>query len=459
MRSNLREKGQALILVALAAVGLFALAALAIDGSKVFSERRHAQNAADTAVLAAALAKARGQDYSSAALARASSNDFGNDASSTVEVHLCSEAGLNPPCEGMPAGTDPAEFIQVVIRVSTPTTFARVIGREEVTSVVTAIARTQSSGTVPAQGGAALVALAPTGTGIDGQGNILLDVNNSGVFSNSSDGCSMSTGGNTTFSVDTSYSVVGGHCQNGNIQINGPIQGASQLPYPPAIDITPPSITCSGPGSVNQSGFNYTYSPGSFNGLSVNTTGNVIFTPGNYCFNGSVIINGVAKVSASSANFLVTSGDFQLNGNSKLTCNDVLFHINGGTGIHFNGNAKNECNGITFFASTGDVSWNGTVANTFSAPGSGPYAHVLIYMPYGNTSPLSINGNSGNELTGSIIAVSSNVTLNGNSGTTGLHSAITGYTVTLAGNSNTVINYVPGEQYSPAGPATIELTK
>lgn len=37
-------RGQALVLIALAAVGLFAFAALAIDGSAVFSDRRHAQN-------------------------------------------------------------------------------------------------------------------------------------------------------------------------------------------------------------------------------------------------------------------------------------------------------------------------------------------------------------------------------------------------------------------------------
>lgn len=459
MKLNSQENGQALILVALAAVGLFALAALAIDGSRVFSDRRHAQNAADTAVLAAALARVRGQDYSAAGLTRASSNGFGNSANSTVEVHLCNEAGLHPACEGLPAGADPAQFIQVVIRLETKTTFARVLGRNQVASVVTAIAHAGTSGSTPVQGGAALVALAPTGTGIEGQGNVNLDINNSGVFSNSSDGCSMDTGGNTNFSVDTSYDIVGGHCQNGNIQITGPIQGATQLPYPPVINLPTPSITCSRPGSVTQSGFDYTYSKGSFNSLNINTTGNVTFTPGDYCFNGGVTINGVAKVSASGTNFLITSGAFELNGNSRLTCNNVLVHINGGTGIHFNGNAKNECNGITFFASTGNVSWNGTVENTFTAPGSGPYAHVLIYLPYGNFSPLIINGNSGNQLTGSIIAVSSNVTLNGNSGTTGLHSAITGYTITLSGNSNTIINYVPGEQYSPAGPTTIELTK
>jgi len=54
MKRKLPEKGQALILVALAAIGLFAFAALAIDGSRMFSDKRHAQNAADTAALAGA---------------------------------------------------------------------------------------------------------------------------------------------------------------------------------------------------------------------------------------------------------------------------------------------------------------------------------------------------------------------------------------------------------------------
>ena len=45
------ERGQALVMIVLAAIGLFAFAALAIDGSIIYSDRRHAQNAADTAVL------------------------------------------------------------------------------------------------------------------------------------------------------------------------------------------------------------------------------------------------------------------------------------------------------------------------------------------------------------------------------------------------------------------------
>ena len=50
------ERGQALVLVALASIGLFAITGLAIDGSAKFSDRRHAQNAADTAAVAGALA-------------------------------------------------------------------------------------------------------------------------------------------------------------------------------------------------------------------------------------------------------------------------------------------------------------------------------------------------------------------------------------------------------------------
>src|SRR5687768_3698245 len=114
------EKGQALVIIALAAVGLFAFTALAIDGSRVFSDRRHAQNAADTAALAAALAKIRTPDYPpnapdapnlaaiEAGEDRAESNGYVTDvtdADPTVEVRFCDEVlslGLTPPCEACP---------------------------------------------------------------------------------------------------------------------------------------------------------------------------------------------------------------------------------------------------------------------------------------------------------------------------------------------------------------------
>ena len=41
--NSLAERGQALILIAFAAIGLVAIVALAIDGTAKFSDRRHAR--------------------------------------------------------------------------------------------------------------------------------------------------------------------------------------------------------------------------------------------------------------------------------------------------------------------------------------------------------------------------------------------------------------------------------
>lgn len=50
------ERGQALILITLAMIGLIGLTGLTVDGGMAFSDRRNAQNAADSAAFAAALA-------------------------------------------------------------------------------------------------------------------------------------------------------------------------------------------------------------------------------------------------------------------------------------------------------------------------------------------------------------------------------------------------------------------
>ena len=42
-----KANGQAIVLIALALVAMVAFAGLAIDGGMVYSDRRHAQNAAD----------------------------------------------------------------------------------------------------------------------------------------------------------------------------------------------------------------------------------------------------------------------------------------------------------------------------------------------------------------------------------------------------------------------------
>jgi hypothetical protein len=464
MKPKLQERGQALVIIALAAVGLFGFSALAIDGSRVFSDRRNAQNAADTAALAAALAQVRGDDYEAAAVDRAESNGYADDANSTVEVHLCSESGLTPQCEGLPGGANPSEFIQVKIVSTIPATFARILGRTHFTNVLTAIARSQGAIPSPLAYGSALASLKPDGDAtLDGNGVVYLDVNNSGVFNNSQSNCGTQiNGASGSYTVDTAFEFVSGaYCNASGGTVLTPVVDANPIPYPPVITIPTPNIACSGnpTNSPPLVGDTITYTPGNYSGINLNTTYNVNFSPGNYCFYGNVSITGTAKVIANDVNFLVAGGEFTTSGTSTLTCNNMLVHINGGTGMRFNGNSKVYCNNVTFFATTGDVSWSGNLGIRLFAPTGGDYENVLIYMPYGNHSDLTIQGNSSNELTGSIIAVSSDIQIAGSSGTTGLHSQIIGYTVTLAGASNTVINYVPDEQYTQLDPSAVMLTK
>jgi len=471
------EKGQALVIIALAAVGLFAFTALSIDGGMVFSDRRHAQNAADTAVLAAALARVRTGEVIplpsqatidaatvAAGIARATSNGYTNDADSTVDVYICNEAGIT--CEGLPATVDTpeekAEYIQVKIKSIVHTTFARIVGRQTITNVVTAIARAKIGVPGPLFDGSALVALKQDGSKtIDTGANVKLDITNSGVFDNSTSGCAFNASGNGTINTDTGYTIAAGgtSCTNGN-SLSGNVtdssmyQSGTQVAYPPTFNIPTPSITCSAPGTRDDT--NKIVHPGSFGSENFNN-GSYTFMPGNYCFNGSLTIGGNAKITANDVNIVFTSGDLSVT--STLNCNNLLVYINGGSGITFNGTSHLNCTNTTFFAETGSVNLLGNGAYTLTAPGSGPYAHLLIYMPYGNGSDLKITGNSGNLVSGSIIGVSAPVTISGNSGSTAMHSSITGYTITLLGNSTTNIDYVPEEQFTVLDPSAIELTK
>lgn len=469
------EKGQALVFIALAAVGLFAFTALSVDGGMVFSDRRHAQNAADTAALAAALARVRAQANPDQAavdsgLDRAASNGYDdNGTTNIVEVHICDESvAMADYCRqlGVPPADDPSDYVLVKITSYVRTTFARIIGWTQVENRVTAISKAKLGGPSPVFDGSALVALARTGSPtIRNNGNINLDINNSGVFDNSADSCSFGLGGNSTVNADTGYTIASGgtHCisggsMQGNVLNDSMYQPGTQMEYPPNLNIPDPSISCSGNGSTDPA--TGTVFPGNFASDPNFNHGFYTFLPGNYCFNAGLSIGGSAVVTANYVDIKVTSGEFNVT--STLNCDYILVHIAGGSGIRVNGHADVVCTNATFFATTGSISLEGTGANTYTAPTAGAhqeYANLLIYMPYGNTSALKITGNSSTEMTGSIIGVSAPVTISGNSGATGFHSSITGYTIDILGGSNTIINYVPEEQFTVLDPSSIGLTK
>ncbi len=146
-----KERGQALILIAFAGIALFAITGLAIDGSNKFSDRRHAQNAADTAALTGALAKANaetaGDDAATvstklvtAALNRAADNGYDGDlVTNVVQVN-------SPPVGGPYAGN--IHYVQVIITSYVDTFFTRVIGINQSTNIVQAVALSGKGGSI-----------------------------------------------------------------------------------------------------------------------------------------------------------------------------------------------------------------------------------------------------------------------------------------------------------------------
>jgi Tfp pilus assembly protein PilX len=482
MKPKAQERGQALVIIALTVVALFGFAALAIDGSRVFSDRRHAQNAADTSALSAALAKIRQEDWAQAAKDRAADNGYVfNPTTNNVEVFLCSVA-TNPHCQGIPTVdlnsnppptteelelANPANYIQVKIKSIIPATFARIVGRNEFTNIVTAIAYAGPVKPTPLVDGYALAAMSLHAMdAVYSAGNVNVDINHSGIFSNSdyaTSGCqhgSMRTGGNGTISVDTDIQTVGDFCSGGNSVIqpsNAVNEGVGAIENPPEVDM--PSFSCgSTNGSVSppDSHGRITISPGNHGNLNLNTF-DVIFSPGIHCFNSGLSVNG-PDVTADHVKFLFTGGEFRLTGGT-FTCNDMQVLIDGGSGISFGGNGHFYCNNVTFFLATGGVTWNGNPDYRIYAPTGGDYEGLLFYMPPSNGSAIFINGNSSSEMTGTIMAVSSPITINGNNWTNGLDSQIIGNTVSLEGNGNLVINYNPDDQYNPIDPSSITLSK
>src|SRR5215212_8274731 len=290
------QRGQALVMIALSAIGLFGFAALAIDGSAVFSDRRHAQNAADTGVLQAALTKVRGGDWETEGLARVESNGY-DDNGTTNDVLFYS-----PPISGPYQGN--AQYVQVKIRSDVKLFFARIIGRQRATNNVEAIARASVPEVTTWFDGKALVSVMkgcrspgdPHDPFVIG-GNGTTIINNSGIFVNSTCEPAFEDNGNSNL-VTTSQGV----CVVGGVEAG--VNGVSPVPDdhcgsqidPAKYQLLNP--VCNQAGSITGSGGNYEAWPGYFNRTGnktfpdVSPSGNLKLHKGIYCLENGISLNG-----------------------------------------------------------------------------------------------------------------------------------------------------------------------
>ena len=415
MKTNSSEKGQALIIITLAAVVLFGFAALAIDGSMLFSDKRHAQNAADTAALAGALAYSRGNNITTAAQARATSNGY-NDNGTTNEVTITATDSPSGVC---PANTQGKEItVDIVSHVNT--TFARVIGRTQLTNAVTATSRSCGSYYGPPFNGNAIVSLAPTGTGYYGNGSANWIIEGGGIFSNSTDAqaayCQSNAIGITAPSV-TAVGQIDLDCPH---TVPTETEGATQFTYASYASLLPRQPACNGT-AYKLSG--HWYPQSGADGSKVAFDDDMDFEPGLYC---------------------VTNSPGPYHG--ELTGSEVTFYA---------------------MSSTFNMKFSGS-GNSFnaSAPTSGEYKGVLMYLApqvdaNGNlllTQELDLRGNGDADTIGSIIAPSASVTMYGNSNTDAtINSQIIAYEVLGNGTADIHIEYQASDNYQAAIPITLTM--
>lgn len=394
MKPISNEKGQALIIIAFAAVVLFGFTALAIDGSRLFADKRKAQNAADTAALAGALAYTRGNDIMTAVNDRVTSNGYNNNG--TTNTVTVTTTDIIAGSGGCPGDVDGKE-ITVNIVSTINTTFARVIRRDTLTSAVSATSRGCGFYMAPLFGGNAIVGLNPTTSTCafdSGKSNAAhWKLQGGGIFSN---GCAWSkNGGSVTLDPNTCVTAVGA---TSNFTCQQPNQLSQAISYPADALAKMPDNPCDGtPGDV---------------GLPPPASGST-FVNGVYC---------ISDLDQYDKKDIVLS-------NATLYVTDPKFNLK--------------------FAGSGGFSGTATKNGDFA----GYYMIVAMTSPpcpsftSQNSQVIVFRGNGGGTFSGTILAPSACIDVRGNGNPSGMHTQIIGYNVTSNGNAEVYVNYNEDENH------------
>jgi len=434
MKKMRSEAGQTFVLLAIMLIGLLGFSALAIDGGLLYHEHRRAQNAADSAAMAAAYAKVVGNPLGTVALNSAAANDF------VTTPQACDPAGLdcilgvgtdltievtNPPREGEYAGD--SKYIRVYIEHGVQSNFAHLVFPGGLRNAAEAVSRAWPS--EPYAPGYAITALTEhdcEGIWFSGTADTVID--GGGVFSNSdADSVSCQSGvqggtGDVTVNPPHQIEVVGGFDIGGSGIVSPlPVEGVD--PLETRAIITPDCsglATDYGKEKIN-AGQTKTIQPGLYEEISVNS-GNVTLSPGMYCIYGDKGFKATGgTVTGTGVMLYLQVGPFSLSANTTV-------------------NLTAEMNPDVLVDPSGN-DWMG----------------MLVFVDPSNTSDIILNGNQGTTYTGTVFAPSALVTLNGSGTTLGVNSQIIGLNVKITGTAEVDITYDQAMNYSL--PPSIDLAK
>ncbi len=405
------ERGQALILIVSAIVALLGVTGLAVDGGNAYADRRRAQNAADSAALAGALARVNQESWLDRIDGVARLNGYDNDGvGNVVEVH-------SPPVSGPYQGN--IEYIQVRIRSNVRTYFASVLGIPEIKNVVEAVALSKSAEYQPMFGGAAVISLAAVSDCDNDKAfwvhsEATLDIYGSGIFVNSNNpNCALiqQAEGSLRLEPDQTIQVVGGwDIATSQLLTPFPPIQAAPVSYPPPFYMPKPD--CSGQQAM-VSADGATMSPGEW-GDTFPPPGVTQLEAGTYCLD----------------------GDFALDSGQSLSGGDVLIYMK-----------------------SGQMRIGGGAQLNLSAAHSGEFAGLLVYQPQENHNTLVLDANAQSTVIGSFLVPGAEILFKGNDSSFGFHSQFVGLSIDADGNSNIIIKYIQDENYLALYEPVVQLVK
>ncbi len=431
MKHKHTERGQAIVLIALAIVGLVGLTGLSVDMGMSFANRRQAQNAADNAALSTALLAIRNEGATQSELeAKAEdimrANGFNpDDGTTTITVNRPPADGPYSNCSNPPQEVrdqypefDCNEFIQIIINTETKTFFAPVVGINQTANRVEAVARAKPPENTILFDGAAVVGLAPNGNSFEAKSaSTTWHINGGGIFGN----YNVVRHKNSTVDMQSGYCVTAVNSAytggwTGAFPCTPVIEGAPAYAYPDDITpLLPPIPACNGTATVNGN----TVSPEAGKDGSVAAfIDGAHYEPGLYCINDA-------------------NGNFH----DTMTGTDVTFFI---TDTNF-----------TF-------KFNGGGSMAFQAPTSGTYKGMLMFSditPTPCTQNIHYRGNGGAENIGTVFLPSACIDGRGNSEAHNIRSQIIGYRVTSNGTGDLYVTFNPDDNYKPPVPPQIELAE
>ena len=443
------ESGQAIVLLALTMVVLLGFTALAIDGGMVYSDRRHAQNAADTAALAGASAAGAIIQEGKVTIKTWSCQSILNavtDIASDTAIHRAGSNGYTITRSGpdnwvevycVDSGRDKYIYVRTYILRDTQTSFAHLLYGGPLQNRVEASARVRPQ--APIAIGDAVVATNPLAcsgntNGLQFIGTSLTQITGGGAFTM---GCLDVNGvGNQSSYIDAE-GVIYMLDWDGTYAdkfINGPpVMGDPNNYQEEDMFIVPPP-DCSGLTARTQpAGSSGTLLPGRYPRIRVGNNETWTLEPGLYCLTNTP--DALTMTGGSLTGIGVTI--YASNGNINLT---------GGTVELIAPCTKGDAEGTG-----GDPQSN--LCDTTSYPDPA-ISKVVLY----SNKNITFVGNGASLITGMVYAPTGTVTFSGTTDISPtLNTQIIGKNVLVGGTGRLVINYDEDNSYNK--PAKLDMVR